>query len=124
LIATKLPTGPGYSLVAMIDAEFPPIPLGLGFTLNGAGGLFGLHRTANIDALRAAFAARTLSKLLFPTDPIADAPQLLTELGTVFPPANGRFIFGPLVKIGWGTPTVLTIDLALVLELPPPIRLI
>jgi uncharacterized protein DUF6603 len=124
LIATRLPTGPGYSLLAMIDAEFPPIQLGYGFTLNGAGGLFGAHRTASIDALRAALKAHTLSNLLFPKDPVANAPQLLTELETVFPAADGRFIFGPLGRIGWGTPTLITFDLALVLELPSPVRLV
>ena len=38
LITTKLPTGPGYSMVAMVDATFPPIELVAGFTLNGVGG--------------------------------------------------------------------------------------
>jgi uncharacterized protein DUF6603 len=38
--------------------------------------------------------------------------------------AAGRFVFGPMVQIGWGAPkTVLTIDLAVVLELPAPVRL-
>lgn len=124
LIATILPTGPGYSLIAMVDADFPPIQLGLGFMLTGAGGLMGVHRTANVDAMRTALTAHTLSNLLFPKDPIANAPQLLTELDTLFPPANGRFLFGPLARIEWGTPALLTVDLALVLELPDPIRLV
>jgi hypothetical protein len=124
LLATELPTGSGYSLVVMLNAQFPPIQLGFGFALTGAGGLFGLHRTANVKALRAALTAHTISKLLFPKDPISNAPQLLTELNTLFPSADGRFIFGPVVRIVWGTPALLTIDLALVLELPDPIKLI
>jgi hypothetical protein len=124
LIATVLPTGPGYSLIAMVDADFPPIQLGLGFMLTGAGGLMGVHRTANVDAMRAALTAHTLLNLLFPKDPIANAPQLLTELDTLFPPANGRFLFGPLARIEWGTPALLTVDLALILELPDPVRLV
>jgi hypothetical protein len=124
LIATRLPTGPGYALLAMIDAEFPPIQLGFGFMLTGAGGLFGLNRTASIDALRAAFKAHTLSSFLFPKDPIANAPQLLSELQTIFPPAEGRYLFGPLAHIEWGKPALLTIDLALILELPAPVRLV
>jgi hypothetical protein len=124
LVATVLPTGPGYSLIAMVDAEFPPIELGLGFALTGAGGLFGVHRTASVDALRAALTAHTLSNLLFPKNPIANAPQLLTELDTLFPAAGGRFIFGPIVRIEWGTPALLTLDLAVILELPEPVRLV
>ena len=124
LLATVLPTGPGYSLIAMVDAEFPPIQLGFGFALTGAGGLLGVHRTANVDALRAALTAHSISNLLFPKNPISNAPQLLTELDTLFPGADGRFIFGPIVRIVWGTPALLTLDLALILELPDPIKLI
>jgi hypothetical protein len=124
LLATVLPTGPGYSLIAMVDGEFPPIQLVFGFALTGAGGLFGVHRTANVEALRAALTAHTISNLLFPKAPISNAPQLLTELDTLFPGADGRFIFGPVVRIVWGTPALLTLDLALILELPDPIKLI
>jgi uncharacterized protein DUF6603 len=124
LLATILPTGPGYSLIAMVDAEFPPIQLGFGFTLDGAGGLFGVHRIASVDGLRAALAANTLSNLLFPKNPIANAPQLLTELDTLFPAAPGRFVFGPIVRIEWGEAALLTLELALVLELPAPVRLV
>jgi hypothetical protein len=124
LLATVLPTGPGYSFIAMVDAEFPAIELGLGFALTGAGGLIGLHRVGNVEALRAGLAAHTLSNLLFPKNPIANAPQLLTELDTLFPGADGRLIFGPIVRIEWGVPALLTLELALILELPDPVRLV
>ncbi len=124
LLATTLPSGPGYSLIALIDATFPPLQLGLGFTLDGVGGFFGLHRTASVDALQAALKAHTLGTFLFPKSPITNAPQVLSELDMVFPGADGRYLFGPVVQIGWGTPTIVTIDLALILELPDPVRLI
>ncbi len=124
LIATKLPTGPGYSLVAMIDANFPPIELVAGFTLSGVGGLLGVNRTISIDALEAGIKAKTLSNFLFTKNPVANAAQLLTDLDTFFPAAQGRYVFGPLLQISWGTPTVVTIDLALILELPDPVRLV
>jgi hypothetical protein len=124
LLATVLPSGPGYSLIALVDASFPPIQLGLGFTLDGVGGLFGLHRTADVDALRAALTAHTLANFLFPKSPITNAPQVFSELDTIFPGADGRFLFGPMVRIEWGTPALVTIDLALILELPDPIRLV
>jgi hypothetical protein len=124
LVATKLPTGPGYSIIAMVDANFPPIELVAGFTLNGVGGLLGIHRTVSIDALQAGLKAHTLSNFLFAKNPVANAPQLLTDLATFFPAADGRYVFGPLLQIGWGTPTLITIDLALILELPNPVRLV
>jgi hypothetical protein len=123
LIATKLPTGPGYSLIAMIDANFPPIELVAGFTLNGVGGLLGINRTISIDALEAGIKAKTLSNFLFAKNPVANAAQLLTDLDTFFPAAQGRYVFGPMLQIGWGGRAV-TIDLALVLELPDPVRLV
>ena len=46
LLDTRLPNGqPGFSLLIVISAEFTPIQLGFGFTLNGVGGLLGLNRT-------------------------------------------------------------------------------
>jgi hypothetical protein len=93
LIATKLPTGPGYSLIAMIDANFPPIELVAGFTLNGVGGLLGIHRTFSKDALQAALKAHTLSNFLFTKNPVANAAQILTDLRRSFqPPTVGTYL--------------------------------
>jgi hypothetical protein len=124
IITTQVAGGSGYSLFALVDADFPPIPLGWGFTLNGVGGLFAIHRTANVDALRAALQAGQLASILFPKNAIANAPQILALLDALFPTAPGRFLFGPMALIGWGTPTVLTVALALILELPEPVRII
>jgi hypothetical protein len=41
-------------------------------------------------------------------------------LATVFPAAKGHFILGPMAKLGWGTPTLITAELRIVLELPGP----
>src|SRR6202008_2640523 len=103
---------------------FPPVQLGWGFTLDGVGGLVAVHPTASVDALRAALKADQLSAFLFPKNPITDAPRILAQLETMFPTAPGRFLFGPMALIGWGTPTVLTAAIALILELPEPIRII
>ena len=66
LITTQVAGGSGYSLLVLIDATFPPVQLGWGFTLNGVGGLMAVHRTASTDALHAALKANTLSEVLFP----------------------------------------------------------
>ncbi|ULA59262.1 MAG: hypothetical protein LZF60_110051, partial [Nitrospira sp.] len=51
LLTTRLPDGSkGYSLIILLTAEgFAPIPVGLGFTLTGIGGLVALHRTVRTD---------------------------------------------------------------------------
>ena len=51
LLTTRLPDGaPGFSLFILITAAgFAPLPLGMGFTLTGIGGLLGINRTALKD---------------------------------------------------------------------------
>lgn len=126
LLTTRMPDGSkGYSLVLLITAEgFTPIPLGFGFTLTGIGGLLGVHRTVRTETLRQGLKTGTLDSLLFPRDPVRNAPQLVSDLRSVFPPASGRHVVGPMVQLRWGTPTLLTLDLAVLLELPTPVRLI
>jgi hypothetical protein len=126
LLTTRLPDGSkGYSLLILLTAEgFTPIPLGLGFTLTGIGGLLGLHRTVSTSTLREGLKTGTLNAILFPVDPLRNAPQLLSDLRRVFPPTAGRHVFGPMVQLRWGTPTLLTLELALLLELPSPVRVI
>ena len=114
----------GYSLLALVDADFPPVQLGWGFTLNGVGGLLAVNRSASTDALHAALKANTLSSILFPKNAITNAPQVLATIEAIFPTAAGRFLFGPMALIGWGTPALLTAAIAIVIELPEPIRII
>jgi hypothetical protein len=124
LLTTQLPGGKeGFSLLIIITAEFTPIQLGFGFTLNGVGGLLGLNRTAKKERLRAGVKDNTLSSILFPTDIVANASRIISDLRQVFPPQEGRFIFGPMAKIAWGTPPLITIDLGLLIEVPDPVRL-
>ncbi|MEV5763651.1 DUF6603 domain-containing protein [Micromonospora sp. NPDC052213] len=128
LLTTRLPDGsPGVSLLVIVQASgFTPIQLGFGFSLNGVGGLLGINRTVAVDVLRAGVRNRTLDAILFsPDDPTPRAPQIVTALQSVFPPAGGQHVFGPMAQIGWGAPvTLVTIELALILELPSPVRLI
>lgn len=124
LISTQTGDGAGYSLLALVDADFPPVQLGWGFTLDGVGGLLAVHRTASVDALRAALKADQLGTVLFPKNAITDAPRILAQLAAMFPAAPGQFLFGPMALIGWGTPTVLTAAIAVILELPEPVRLL
>jgi hypothetical protein len=124
LITTQVAGHAGYSLLALIDADFPPVQLGWGFTLDGVGGLLGVNRCASTDALHAALKANTLSSILFPTNAISNASQVLATIDALFPTSAGRFVFGPMALIGWGTPTVLTAAIAVVIELPEPIRIV
>ncbi len=126
LLTTKMPAGgKGYSLVVIIFAEdFAPLQLGLGFTLTGVGGLLAVNRTFDEAALRAGLKSHTLDSVMFPKDPVRNAPQILGNLNRVFPTAGGHHLFGPMVQISWGTPTLITAELALVLEFGARLRLL
>jgi len=125
VLDTVMPDGSsGFSLLLLITFNFPPIQLGFGFTLNGVGGLGGVNRTMSLDALRAGFRARTLNSVLSPPNPVANAPKIISDIRNFFPVAVGRFLFGPLLDIGWGAPTIVSLSLGVLLEVPDPIRLV
>jgi hypothetical protein len=124
VLDTKMPDGsPGFSFLIILTFDLPPIQLGFGFTLNGVGGLCGINRTMVLDALDAAMRAHHLDSILFPPDPVADAPQIISDIRTIFPPAGGRYVFGPMLEVGWGTPTLITLEIGVLLEVPDPVRI-
>jgi hypothetical protein len=128
LLTTRMPEPDGrsiFSLLIILSIEnFPPIQLGLGFRLTGLGGLLGLDRTVNFQALQSGLKNKTLDRILFPVDPVANAPAIVSVAAAVFPPARDRLIVGPFVQIAWGAQSLVTIEIGLVLELPTPGRLL
>jgi hypothetical protein len=126
LLITRMPDGgKGYSLMVIITAEgFAPIQLGYGFKLTGIGGLVAINRTFDEEALRSGLKNHALESVLFPQDPIRNAPQILSNLNKFFPPVNHHYLFGPMVQIGWPTPTLITANLAIVLEFGARLRLL
>jgi len=126
LITTKMPDGsPGFSLLLIITAEFGTgIQLGFGFTLLGVGGLIGLNRTMRLDALTEGVRTGALESVMFPQDVIANAPRIISDLRNFFPPENGKFLIGPMVKIGWGTPTLISISMGIIIEIPGNIAIV
>jgi hypothetical protein len=124
IITTKKPDGtPGFSMLLLITAEFTPIQLSFGFTLNGVGGLIGVNRTMVLQALRDGVRNNTIDNIMFPSDPIANATQIISALESIFPQQQNRFTFGLMGIIGWGTPTLISLEIGLMLEVPNPIRL-
>lgn len=123
LIETKLPDGrDGFSMLLIVCVEFSPIQLGYGFTLNGVGGLAGIHRAMNLEALRTGVYTGSLDHILFPQDPIANAPQLISDLSRIFPVAENSYTFGPMAKLGWGA-SIITVSIGVVIQLPSPVRI-
>jgi hypothetical protein len=120
LISTKLPGGqPGFSLLVIITAEFNPgFQLGFGFVLTGVGGLLGLNRVVLLDPLVQGVRTGAVSSILFPTNVVANAPKIISDLRAIFPPQEGTFLIGPMAKIGWSTPTLVSVSLGVIIEIP------
>lgn len=126
LITTRMPDGStGFSLLVVITAEFPGgLQLGFGFTLLGVGGILGLNRGMRLDALIEGVRSGAIESVMFPHDVIANAPRIISDLKAFFPPEPDRFVIGPMVKLGWGTPTLVSVSLGLIIEIPGNIAIV
>lgn len=120
IITTRMPDGSkGFSLLVIITAEFGTgIQLGWGFTLLAVGGLLGLHRSMRLDALAQGVRSGSINSVMFPKDVVANAPRIISDLRTFFPPQQGTFLIGPMAKLGWGTPTLVSLSLGVLIEIP------
>ena len=115
----------GFSLLIIISVEFGTgLQLGFGFTLIGVGGLLGLNRTMRLDALVEGVRTGGLNSILFPRDIVANAARIISDLRAFFPPKNGIFLIGPMAKLGWGTPTLVSLTIGIIIEIPGNIALI
>jgi hypothetical protein len=118
VLTTRLPDGrPGWALLLLVFSEFEAIQLGYGFTLNGVGGVIGMHHGVSTAELQAGLRSGALDSVLFPPDPIATAPQILGRVRLLFPIVPRALTIGPAAKIGWGTPAIVKIDLGLVVQI-------
>ncbi len=114
----------GWSLFFSISTRFPfPIQLSFGFTLNAIGALVGIHRRMDTDAIGAGIADGSLDAIMFPDDPVANAPMILDSLRTSFPEARGQFVFGAMVEIGW-LPPLVSGQLGIIVQLPEPLQIV
>src|SRR4029077_12362423 len=121
IINTKMPDGStGFALLILITAEFVPIQLGFGFTLVGVGGLLAINRRLDTEALRIGVRTGALNSVLFPRDIIANIARIISDIKNIFPLAGDHFVIGPMGKLGWGTPTLLSLEIGVIIDLPVP----
>jgi Family of unknown function (DUF6603) len=119
-------TDDGWDFVLVLSAQFEPaIEIFLGLTLNGVGGMLGINVAVDIDKLRASLHDGSVGRLLFPDDPVGNAPAIIATLVSVFPHRKGGFVAGPMLQLGWGRPTsFVTLSVAVVVALPQPAALL
>jgi hypothetical protein len=114
-----------YSMMTLLKGRFTPgIQLGFGFAISGMGGLIGVNRAVNGDALEAHFRSGALINALFGDDPIRNAASTLDTLGAVFQMHMGAHVIGPSMQLSWlkvGTFTLFNVDLGIYMQLPSPL---
>lgn len=120
LVTTRMPDGSkGFSLLIIITAEFGTgIQIGMGFTLIGVGGLLGLNRTVKLQPLADGVRTGAVNNIMFPKNVVANAPRIISDLRAIFPPFEGKFLIGPMAKLGWGSPPLITLSLGIIIEIP------
>ena len=124
ILNTELPNNrPGFSFAASIFGEFN-LPLGYGFFLTGLGGIIGINRTIDTNAMRDVLYEGRFDNILFPSDPIQNAVTILDDMAAILPASEGQHLFGPVAKIGWGQPVLIEVTLGVVLELGREIRVL
>lgn len=117
VLGTKLPgSDKGWSLLLMLFSEFRA-QLPWGFTLLGVGGMVGLQHGMDLEALKSGIRTGALDDILFPKNPVADAPRIINRLRTIFPPTPRALVIGPMVELGWGTPTLVSLRMGLLFQL-------
>ena len=109
----------GFALFASLGVTFAsPLPIGFGFTLIGVGGLLALNRTIGVEALASGIKTGAADAVLFPDNILADAAAILDGLDQWFPSQEDTTVVGPVVEIGWGSPTLISAEVGVIVALP------
>jgi hypothetical protein len=120
-LITDLPDG--YSLLIVCSLELdPPVQVGP-VGLAGLGAIIGHNHGTDVAALQSALRTGAVGTILFPADPVAAAPRVLTTLGNVFPVKAGSSLFGIGLKLSWSGGLV-SLSAAVVIESGPTARTI
>ena len=111
------------SFLAVLGITFlPPVQLSFGFSLDRVGGIVGVNRRVDTDALRAAVRTGVAGDVLFAARPPASPLALVQAADRLFPAQRGTHLFGPSLKLSWlsfgPAGSLLGLDLAVVVEIP------
>lgn len=118
LLTTRINGQKVFSLLIIASVTGLHICLPFGFVLTGLGGLMGIDRDVNLTALEAGVKAHSLDSLMFPNDPIANAPAIVNAAAAAFPPVQGQYLVGAMVQISWGAAQLIRIEVAVIVTLP------
>ncbi|TNC51610.1 hypothetical protein FHG66_05480 [Rubellimicrobium rubrum] len=116
LLTTKRPDGkPGWALLLLIFGQFS-VHIAFGIFLNGIGGLIGLHHRIDTKALTEGMRTGALDDILFPKDPVGDAPRIINRYRQLFPIEPDTLILGPMLELAFSQPPIVYVRLGLLFE--------
>lgn len=123
-VLTPAHDGAPLSFLVLMGATFPPpgVQLGFGFAVSGLGGVVGVNRRVDRDALLRAVTDGSLAHLLFPTDPARAGQTAVAALPAVFPAAAGSTVAGPMFQVSWGG-RIVSLSVAVLAESARQVRL-
>ena len=115
MLDTRIPGDEdAWSLLILLAAALD-VRTGSGFTITGVGGIFGHNHTIDTDAIAAGLRTKVLDSILFPPDPVTQAPHIFGVWRQIMPIAEGRTVIGLMAQLTWGE-RVSTIDLAILAD--------
>lgn len=116
LLGTKRPDGrPGYSLLLVIYGQFS-VHIAFGIFLTGIGGLIGLHHRVDTNALVEGMKTGALDDVLFPENPVGDAPRIINRYRQLFPFESDSLVLGPMLELAFSQPPIVYVRLGLLFE--------
>jgi hypothetical protein len=116
LLQTRTAERDDWSLLIFLFGQFPPVPIGPGLNWSGVGGMIGIRRVTDVEKLQAGVRLGALDDLLFPKDPVADAPRIINELRTFFPYAAGALTIGPFLELGFLKPQIIRLRVGVIFQ--------
>lgn len=115
--------GQDFNLVTLISFTFPVgVPLGMGFTLNKIGGVMGINRMIDRNALIKGVRNGTLESVFFIENLKEHINEMKNSIVAFFPEKKGQFFLGFLGKICYEP--VLGVNFGLILQAPKPTEII
>ncbi|HET6625081.1 MAG TPA: DUF6603 domain-containing protein [Nocardioidaceae bacterium] len=117
LITTRRPDGSdGWSLLIFVFGQFR-VHIAFGIFWTGLGGMIGLHHRADLDALTAGMKTGALDDVLFPENPVVDAPRIINRYKQLFPIETDSLLLGPMLELSFSQPPIVYIRLGLIFEI-------
>lgn len=117
LVTTKRPDGSeGWSLLIFVFGQFR-VHIAFGIFWTGLGGMIGLHHRADLDALTAGMKSGALDDVLFPENPVADAPRIINRYKQLFPIEADSLLLGPMLELSFSQPPIVYVRLGLIFEI-------